>query len=153
MEVRQHLVRRIEPLITSDEMQELLAISSHSDAEVTNEKKFDTHHFYMQFLMHSQTQARKKPQKELGLTEQHLLEKIAVRCAMDKPISVREICAMRHFGSSSNIHYILHKLKELGMIFLHCSDEDGHIKKINLAPSGVAYFQEVEDRIDMALKI
>jgi DNA-binding PadR family transcriptional regulator len=71
---------------------------------------------------------------------------------MNKPISVGEICAMRQFGSSSNIHHILHKLKELGMIFLHCSDEGGRIKKINLAPSGVAYFQDVEDQIDKALK-
>ena len=38
------------PLISNDELTQLLAISSEQEAEQPSVKVFDTHHFYMQFL-------------------------------------------------------------------------------------------------------
>ena len=152
MDDRQDAARRIEPLINSDEMRELLAISSDCESEMTEEKFFDTHHFYMQFLKHSLTHRQKKSLKDLSLRELHLLEQIAVCCEIQKPISVTEISLMRQFGCPSTIHHLIHKLKQLNMIFVECSHDSLRKKIITLTPVGIAYFQDVENRIDMALQ-
>lgn len=152
MDDRQDFLKRTEALISSDEMQELLAISSDSEGEISNEKFFNTHHFYMKFLKHSLAHGNKKSRKGLSLSELHLLEQIAVCCEMGRPISVSEISLMRQFGCSSTIHHLIHKLKQLDMIFIDCSDDGLRKKIITLTAIGVAYFQDVEDRIDMALQ-
>lgn len=152
MYIRQNFLKRTETLISSDEMNELLAISSDFESEISNEKTFNTHHFYMQFLKHSLANRHKENQKDLSLSELHLLEQIAVRYEMKKPISVSEISLMKQFGCSSTIHHLINKLKQLGMILVGCSDDGLRKKIITLSPVGVAYFQDVEDRIDMALQ-
>ena len=152
MDDRQDFMRRTDPLISRDEMQELQAISSDCESEISKEKFFDTHHFYMQFLKHSLALSDKKSRKGLSLSELHLLEKIAVCCEMGRPIRVNEISLMRQFGCSSTIHHLIHKLKQLDMIDVACSHDDFRKKTITLTPVGIAYFQDVEDRIDMALQ-
>ena len=106
----------------------------------------------MQFLKHSLTHRHKTNRRDLSLRELHLLEQIAVCCEIQKPISLAEISLMRQFGCPSTIHHLIYKLKQLNMIFVDCSHDSLRKKIITLTPSGVAYFQDVEDRIDMALQ-
>jgi hypothetical protein len=104
-------------IISSDELNELLAISHELEHERLIAKEFKTHRFYMQFLELSLANQHKNSRPILTLNEQHLLEQIAVRCEMDKPISVIDLCVMRQFGCSSTIHHLIHKLGAADLIF------------------------------------
>ena len=140
-----------ESLISQDELAQLLAISGELEDERPIAKEFNTHHFYMQFLQLSLAGSSKKSLPTLSLNEQHLLEQIAVHCEMDKPIKVVDVCRMRQFGCPSTIHHLIHKLSAAGFIHLDAAVSTPRLKFINLSQTGRAYFQEVEDCLDMAL--
>ena len=139
------------PLISNDELTQLLAISSELEAEQPSVKVFDTHHVYMQFLEFTLANASTHGLPALTLNEQHLLEQIAVRCEMDKPISVIDACKMRQFGCASTIHHLIYKLSAAGLIHLDAAPSNLRKKFIQLSPIGQAYFQKLEDFLDMAL--
>jgi hypothetical protein len=142
-----------QPLISSDELNELLTISQELEDERPIAKEFNTHHFYMQFLKLSLASQHNDSRPILTQNEQHLLEQIAVRCEMDKPISVSDMCVMRQFGCSSTIHHLIHKLSEAGLIFLDSNHSAPRKMFLNLSSSGYAYFKEIEVRLDMALQV
>lgn len=140
------------PLISSEELNELLTISQELEDERPIAKEFNTHHFYMQFLELSLANQHKNSRPILTLNEQHLLEQIAVRCEMDKPISVIDLCVMRQFGCSSTIHHLIHKLSSAGLIFLDSNHSAPRKMFLNLSSRGYAYFKEIEARLEMALQ-
>jgi DNA-binding MarR family transcriptional regulator len=140
-------------IISSDELNELLAISQELEHERLIAKEFNTHRFYMQFLELSLANQHKNSRPILTLNEQHLLEQIAVRCEMDKPISVIDLCVMRQFGCSSTIHHLIHKLGAADLIFLDSYRGSKRKKLISLSPAGRQYFREIEARLEVALSI
>jgi hypothetical protein len=123
-------------LISSDELNELLTISQELEDERFIAKEFNTHHLYMQFLELSLANQHVNRRPILTLNEQHVLEQIAVRCEMDKPISVIDLCVMRQFGCSSTIHHLIHKLIAADLIFLDSYRGSKRKKFINLSPVG-----------------
>ena len=139
------------PLISNDELTQLLAISSELEAEQPSAKVFNTHHVYMQFLEFTLANASANNLPMLTPNEQHLLELIAVRCEMDKPISVIDVCQMRQFGCASTIHHLIYQLIAAGLIHLDVEPSNLRKKFIHLSPVGQAYFQKLEDFLDMAL--
>ena len=139
------------PLISNDELTQLLAISSELEAERPQAKVFDTHHVYMQFLEFTLANESTNDLPTLTPNEQHLLELIAVRCEMDKPISVTDACQLRQFGCSSTIHHLIHKLSVARLIDLDVAASNSRKKFIHLSQKGQAYFQKLEDFLDMAL--
>ena len=140
-------------LISSDELNELLTISQELEDERFIAKEFNTHHFYMQFLELSLANQLLNRRPILTLNEQHLLEQIAVRCEMDKPISVIDLCVMRQFGCSSTIHHLINKLSAADFIFLDSYRGSKRKKFINLSSAGRQYFKEIEARLETALGI
>lgn len=138
-------------LISNDELTQLLAISGELEDEHTLAKIFDTHHVYMQFLEFTLANASANELPTLTPNEQHLLELIAVRCEMDKPISVADACQLRQFGCSSTIHHLIHKLSVARLIDLDVAASNSRKKFIHLSQKGQAYFQKLEDFLDMAL--
>ena len=140
------------PLISNDELTQLLAISSELEAERPQAKVFNTHHVYMQFLEFTLSNASANDLPTLTPNEQHLLELIAVRCEMDKPISVIDVCQMRQFGCASTIHHLIHKLSVASLIHLDAAPSNLRKKFIHLSPMGQAYFQKLEDFLNMALR-
>lgn len=139
------------PLISHDELTQLLAISSELEVELPKAKVYDTHHVYMQFLEFTLANASANNLPTLTPNEQHLLELIAVRCEMDKPISVIDICQMRQFGCASTIHHLIYKLSAAALIALDVSPSNLRKKFIHLSPTGQAYFQRLEDFLDLAM--
>ena len=139
------------PLISNDELTQLLAISSELEADRPQAKIIDTHHVYMQFLELTLANASTHELPTLTPNEQHLLELIAVRCEMDKPISVMDVCQMRQFGCASTIHHLIYQLIAAGLIHLDVAPSNLRKKFIHLSPKGLAYFQKLEDFLDMAL--
>jgi hypothetical protein len=99
------------PLISNDELTQLLAISGELEDELALTKAFNTHHFYMQFLEFTLANASNNDLPTLTLNEQHLLEQIAVRCEMDK-----------------------HKLSAAGLIHLDVAPSNLRKKFIYLSP-------------------
>jgi DNA-binding MarR family transcriptional regulator len=138
-------------LISHDELTQLLSISRELEDERPLAKAFNTHHFYMQFLEFTLANTSKSQWPSLTLNEQHLLEQIAVRCEMDKPISVVEVCQMRQFGCASTIYHLIFQLNTAGLISLEVNASTPRKKFIHLSSKGHAYFQELEDFLDMAL--
>jgi DNA-binding MarR family transcriptional regulator len=139
------------PLISNEELTQLLAISSDLEAELPQAKVFDTQHVYMQFLEFTLANVSANDFPKLTPNEQHLLELIAVRCEMDKPISVMDVCQMRQFGCASTIHHLIYQLSAAGLIYLDVAPSNLRKKFIHLSPTGQAYFQKLEDFLDMAL--
>jgi DNA-binding MarR family transcriptional regulator len=151
MKSMRHTPSQTQPLISNDELTQLLAISADLESERPTAKVFDTHHVYMQFLEFTLANASTHGLPALTLNEQHLLEQIAVRCEMDKPISVIDACQMRQFGCASTIHHLIYKLSAAGLIHLDAAPSNLRKKFIQLSPIGQAYFQKLEDFLDMAL--
>lgn len=141
----------VKPLISNDELTQLMAISGELDEVMPQTRSFDTHHFYMQFLEFTLVNASKNDSLMLTLNEQHLLEQIAVRCEMDKPISVIDACQIRQFGCASTIHNLIYKLNASGLIYLDVMPNNPRKKFIHLSTSGYAYFQKLEDFLDKTL--
>lgn len=141
----------IQSLISQEELSQLLAISVELEDERPITNGFNTHHFYMHFLKLSLAGSTKKSLPTLSLNELHLLEQIAVHCEMDKPIKVVDVSRMKQFGCPSTIHHLIHKLSTAGFIELDAAQSSPRLKFIKLSPMGRAYFQEVEDCLDMAL--
>lgn len=140
-----------EAVISHDELTQLLAISSELEEERPVTKAFNTHHFYMQFLQLSLAGSSKNSLPALSQNEQHLLEQIAVHDEMDKPIKVVDVCRMKQFGCPSTIQHLIHKLSAAGFIHLDRAQSAPRHKFINLSQVGKAYFQKLEDCLDMAL--
>ena len=151
MSPKQNIFQPRQSLISHDELAQLLAISGDLEDERPIARAFNTHHFYMQFLQLSLASSSKNNLPTLSLNEQHLLEQIAVYCEMDKPIKVVDVCRMRQFGCPSTSHHLIQKLSDAGLIYLDAAQSTPRLKFINLSSVGRAYFQEVEDCLDMAL--
>jgi DNA-binding MarR family transcriptional regulator len=151
MKTRWNASTQTKPLFSNEELTQLLAISSELEAELPQAKVFDTHHVYMQFLEFTLANVSANDFSKLTPNEQHLLELIAVRCEMDKPISVMDICQMRQFGCASTIHHLIYQLSAAGLIHLDVAPSNLRKKFIHLSPTGQAYFQKLEDFLDMAL--
>ncbi len=150
MNAMRHTTNIGHQLISAQELKQLLEISSELEDEKLPSKKFDTHHFYMQFLGHTMKHADHSNVPQLSFSEQHLLELIAVQCDTGKPLRVSDACVMRHFGCPSTVHHQIHKLTVAGLIFLGSDPENKRQKLMRLSDSGRAYFQEIEDCLDMA---
>ena len=138
-------------LISPEELQQLLEISNELEAEKPQPQKFNTHHVYMQFLGHTMAHDAHANPTQLSLNEQHLLERIAVRCDTGNPLRVSEACLIRQFGCPSTVHHQIHKLTVAGVIFLDSDPKNRRQKMMRLSDAGRAYFQEIEDCLDMAL--
>ena len=151
MNATRYTPERSKVLISNEELDQLMAISSDLEDERIALKKSSTHHLYMQFLQMALTNKPNKIWPTLTPNEQHLLEQIAIRSDMSNPISVREACLMRQFGCVSTIHHQIQKLSAAGLISLQLDENDRRKKFINLSPDGLEYFKHIEDCLDKAL--
>ena len=138
-------------LLSNDELTQLLAISDVIEDPMPTFKKSNTHHLYMQFFEISLANKSNKSLRTLTLNEQHLLEQIAIHCETGKPLTVKEACQMRQLGSISTVHHQIHKLNDLGLIFLEVDQGDLNTKILNLSSDGLEYFKQIEDCLDRAL--
>ena len=60
---------------------------------------------------------------------------------------------MRQLGSISTVHHQIHKLNDLGLIFLEVDQGDLNTKILNLSSDGLEYFKQIEDCLDKALMV
>ena len=137
--------------ISNEELDQLMAISSDLEEERISLKRSNTHHMYMQFLQNTLAEKPNQHSPTLKLSEQHLLEQIAIRCEMGNPLTVSEACLMRQFGCVSTVHLLIHKLSLAGLILLDWDKKDHRKKSINLSADGLEYFKQIEDCLDHAL--
>ena len=151
MKLPDELPDRRRVLLSNDELAQLLAISSDLEDEKPVFKRANTHHLYMQFLQNSLENTPNKSLPMLTLNEQHLLEKIAVRCELGSPMNISEACLMRQFGCISTVQHQIHKLSEAGLISLDAVQNNRRKKFINLSPEGLEYFKRIEDCLEKAL--
>lgn len=138
-------------LISNEELDQLMAISSDLEEERISLKKSNTHHMYMQFLQNALADKPNKNSPTLTLNEEHLLEQIAIRCEMGNPINVSEACLLRQFGCVSTVHHHIQNLCVAGLISLDVDKNDRRQKFINLSSDGLEYFKQIENCLDSAM--
>lgn len=151
MNAIRYMPELIKVFISNEELDQLMAISSDLEAERISLKKSNTHHMYMQFLQNTLAEKPNKNSPTLTLNEEHLLEKIAIRCEIGTPINVSEACLMRQFGCVSTVHHHIQNLTVAGLITLDVDKKDRRKKFINLSSDGLEYFKQIEDCLDKAL--
>ena len=152
MNATRYMPERGKVFISNEELDQLMAISSDLEDERNSLKKSNMHHMYMQFLQNARAEKPNKNSPMLTLSEQHLLEHIAIRCEMGNPINVSEACLMRQFGCVSTVHHHIQNLCSAGLVFLDVDQKDRRKKFISLSPDGLEYFKQIEDCLDSALK-
>lgn len=151
MNATRYMPEQSRVFISNEELDQLLAISGEIEVERIALKKANMHHMYMQFLQNNFDTQPNKNFTPLTLNEQHLLEKIAIRCEMGNPISVSEACSLRQFGCVSTVHHQIRNLSNAGLIFLDADKNNRRQKIIHLSHQGLEHFKQIEDCLDSAL--